>query len=506
MGTARIALSGGAYTARSVIAAAQRSVNLYAEPIPAYMGEPARSTDYPTPGTRLLGTIGTGPIRAIRQASNGQLFVVSGSSVYLVNLANWTGVRLGDISPGLTTPASMTDNGDTLVIVDGTNDGGWTVDLTTDNAFAKLVDPGPLFHGADKVDYLDTFFVFNRPGTTNFFWSLSQSTSFDPEGLDIGGKAGAVDRVVTLIVAKREIWVIGHLTTEVRYDVGATDTGAGSSQFARVPGVFVDHGTVAKYSVASDDNGAFWLTRDRQGAGFVVEGANYSTERISTYAIETEFKTYARIDDAVGFCYQLNGHSFYVLSFPTADKSWVYDKTTKLWHEWVWLDSNGTEHRHRANCVWPYQASGPSDFAGTLVAGDWQNGNLYALDPEVFTDNGFPIMRVRSFPHVLNEGKRVFFRELLVDIDAGIGPDANDINMLSLDFSDDRGHSYGNPIMQSLGALGEYVTSVQFQRLGMARDRVFRLSWSAAAPIALQGGWLTVEVADADAAPAEAPS
>jgi uncharacterized membrane protein len=69
-------------------------------------------------------------------------------------------------------------------------------------------------------------------------------------------------------------------------------------------------------------------------------------------------------------------------------------------------------------------------------------------------------------------------------------------NLISLDWSDDRGHSFGNPVSQSMGEAGEYRTSVQFQRLGMARDRVFRLSWSVAAPTALQGCFVDVTPAE----------
>ena len=72
-------------------------------------------------------------------------------------------------------------------------------------------------------------------------------------------------------------------------------------------------------------------------------------------------------------------------------------------------------------------------------------------------------------------------------------------------------HRYGNPVAQAiggtspaLGAGGDYFTSLQWQRLGMTRDRVFRLSWTVNAPTVLQGAWITVEAADADTAPAPA--
>ena len=339
---------------------------------------------------------------------------MSGSTVYSVNPTTWAGSSLGTITAGLRTPVSMVDNGLDMLIVDGTAN-GWDINLAA-NTMSQIVDPTGMFVGADKVDYLDTFFILNKPNTPQFYISGSLAVTFDP--LDFANKESYSDLLVTLIVARREIYLLGAKTTEVWYDVGAQNpTDTSFFQFASVQGVFIDHGCVAKYSPAVYDNGTFWLTADRQGHGIVMTSAGYQTKRISTYAIETEIAGYARIDDAIGFCYQLAGHTFYVLTFPHADHTWVHDVTTGEWHEWLWIDSNGSEHRHRANCFWPVN--------DTLVIGDWQNGNLYALDQNAFTDNGQPIKRVRSFPHMLNDGKRVFYRQFLADLETGNAPEVS---------------------------------------------------------------------------------
>jgi hypothetical protein len=65
-------------------------------------------------------------------------------------------------------------------------------------------------------------------------------------------------------------------------------------------------------------------------------------------------------------------------------------------------------------------------------------------------------------------------------------------NLISLRWSDDRGHSYGSPVSQDIGAIGEYRTSLQWQRLGMCRDRSFEIFWSVPMPTALQGCWIDV--------------
>jgi hypothetical protein len=68
----------------------------------------------------------------------------------------------------------------------------------------------------------------------------------------------------------------------------------------------------------------------------------------------------------------------------------------------------------------------------------------------------------------------------------------NDQPTVSLRWSDDAGRSYGNAVEQSLGNTGEYLTSVQWNRLGLARDRVYELSWSAPMKTSLQGVYLDV--------------
>src|SRR5215469_3621716 len=119
---------------------------------------------------------------------------------------------------------------------------------------------------------------------------------------------------MTLAVAKKEIWLIGQRTTEIFFNSGSADF-----PFEGVQATFIDHGTYAKWSVATYDNAVYWLSYDREGVGIVLQGAGYATKRVSTFAIEDEFRKYTRLDDAVGFCYSLGGHIFYVITFQRDD-------------------------------------------------------------------------------------------------------------------------------------------------------------------------------------------
>jgi hypothetical protein len=548
-----------------LVASAQRSVNLYPELNPPSGTPPVPVTHYPTPGLLLVTTANNiEKVRTLYRATNGALFAVVGGSVYFISESYiWT--LLGSI-PYQLTPVSMTDNGLAVVLVDDTST-GYAIDMS-DLRFGAITDPA--FYGALKVDYLDTYFIFNRPGTPQFYISLSYATydmltgiqgeiyqgtltaggsgytngsypaatltggsgsgatasvvvsggsvislsiasggtgyangdvlgisgigggsnfaytvdfvhgqAFDP--LDIAGKTGGADNIATLAAIHGELWLIGVLSSEIWANTGAADF-----TFGRIQGAFIDHGCVAPYSLSQQDVFLFWLSQDDQGKGVVVKTQGYSVERISTHAIERDIQSYPKIDDAIGYCYQQQGHAFYVLTFPSADKTWVYELGTGLWHERNSIDSNGNLLRHRSNCfAYAY---------GVELVGDYQNGRIYNMTPDVYTDNGVAIPRIRTFPHVVEDGKRLRYDRFVADMEVGQQPETVTSNppQVMLRWSDTRGASYGNAIAQSMGSAGQFYTQPQWRRLGIARDRVFEMSWSAPAPTALNGAWIDV--------------
>ena len=65
---------------------------------------------------------------------------------------------------------------------------------------------------------------------------------------------------------------------------------------------------------------------------------------------------------------------------------------------------------------------------------------------------------------------------------------------LSLRWSDDGGASFSNPVERSLGGVGDYYTAPTWWRLGMARNRIYELSWSGALAEALTGVFVRFEI------------
>ena len=465
---------GQAYVARSVNAVDNRMVNLYPEATPEN-GKTAGFLNR-APGLRFLATLGSGPVRGLWQFG-AYGYAVSGNTLYRVDSA-WTATVLGTVSGS--GPVSMSDNGTQLFVA--CNPRSYIYNATT-NVFAEITDPD--FPGAVTVGYLDGYFVFNEPNSQKIWITqLLDGTSVDP--LDFASAEGSPDGLLAVAIDHREAWLFGTNTVEVWYD-----SGAAAFPLERIQGAFNELGCAAPYSVAKMDNGLFWLGSDARGNGMVYRANGYTGQRISTHAVEYAIQSYATISDAIGYTYQQDGHSFYVLLFPTGDATWVYDVATGGWHERARFE-NGQFYRHASNCQMNYN--------GEIVVGDYDNGNLYAFDLDVYADNGNPQKWLRSWRALSSDQntlKRTAQHSLQLDCETGVGlatgQGSNPQAMLR--WSDDGGHTWSNEHWTSMGAIGSFGTRAIWRRLGMTekiRDRVYEVSGTDPVKVAIVGAELSI--------------
>jgi hypothetical protein len=497
---------GSSYVARSVNAADNRMVNLFPEIVPEAGKEAAFLQR--APGLRWLLDVGEGPIRGM-WVFNNNLYVVSGPELYRVDTA-YAAMLIGTVTG--TGPVSMVDNGVQLFVA---CDGPSYIYNSTTNAFAAITDPD--FPGAKTVGYLDGYFVFNEPNSQRIWvTSLLDGTSVDP--LDFASAEGNPDGVVAILSNFREIWVFGSNSIEVWYDSGALDF-----PLQRIQGAYNELGCAAAFSVAKMDNGVFWLGQDARGRGMVYRANGYNGQRISTHAVEWHIQSYGDISNAIAYTYQQDGHSFYVLTFPSADRTWVYDVATNSWHERAGWDGRAFT-RHRSNC----QAS----FNDEIIVGDYERGTLYAFDLETYADNQLPQKWLRSWralPTGQNNLKRTAHHALQLDCESGVGLDGvdtiDDFSLLlteasdtiitesgdgiylnsttvqgtnpkvMLRWSDDGGHTWSNEHWAEMGKLGEYGRRVFWRRLGMTlklRDRVYEVSGTDYVKVNIMGAELII--------------
>ena len=446
-------------------------INMYPEIIAEGGKEPAFLNR--APGLRLLTTVGTGPVRGLWQYG-GYGYVVSGNTLYRIdNEYNITtiGVVAND------GPVSMADDGNHLFIA--CNGPSFIYNATT-LLFGQITDVD--FPGALTVSYLDGYFVFIEPDSQRVWVTeLLDPLLIDP--LDFASAEGSPDGLVSSITDHSEIWLFGTTSVEVWYNAAQ---GSGFP-LIRIQGAFNEIGCAATYSVAKLDNGLFWLGADNRGQGIVYRSQGYTGVRISTHAVEWQIQQYGDISDAIAYTYQQDGHAFYVLTFPAAQATWVYDIAAQAWHERASF-TNGAFSRHRSNCQ--------MFFNSEVTVGDFQNGNIYAFDLDVYADGAFTQKWLRSWralPTGTNTLKRTAQHSLQLDCEAGVGGDTDPQVMLR--WSDDGGHTWSNEHWQGMGKTGEYGTRVIWRRLGMTmklRDRVYEVSGTDPVKIAIMAAELDV--------------
>ena len=536
---------GQAYVARSINAADNRLVNLFPEAIPDG-GKEAGFLNR-APGLQFLQTVGTGPIRGLwaHQTNGSDFYVVSGIQVFKLTSTSATPQLLGTVSG--TGPVSIADNG--AVIFFACNGPSYTYFEPT-GEFNQITDEN--FPGAVTVAYIDNLFVFNEPNSQRIY----SVDTVDPltaqyiyplvfSATDVSSADGSPDGVVAINVDHRQMWVFGTDSVEVWYNAGLANF-----PLTPVQGAFNEIGCAAPYSVAKLDNALFWLGTDARGQGIVYKNNGYSGVRVSTHAIEYAIAQYGNISDAVAYTYQQEGHAFYVLNFPSASKTWVYDVSVQAWHERA--SGNENQYRHRSNCQ--------CNFGGTIIVGDFENGNIYAFDLDVYADNGQIQRWLRSWralPTGQNNLKRTAHHSLQLDAETGVGlngidPFAPLSNLLAegfpflatelddditteagigllavtpittsddlltesgedilvsvatvqgvipqamLRWSDDGGHTWSNEHWRSMGAIGQYGYRTIWRRLGMTeklRDRVYEVSGTDPVKIAIMGAELFI--------------
>lgn len=448
------------YPARAPRISAERLVNLYPETDP----QDARSLIalYGTPGLSAFASCGAGPVRCgIAQGDHS--YVVSGTEVYRIDSAGAATLCGGSV--GIGGPVTMATNGEQTVIV--TPPAAFVVVGT---GVGQIVDPD--FPGATSVTYIDGYFVFSGPeGTGRFFISaLLDGTNYD--ALDFATAEGDPDPLIRVFGDHRELWAFGVNSTEIYSNTGEADF-----PFTRISGAFIERGCGAVASVAKADNTVFWLGDDR----IVYRADGYVPRRVSTFAVEEQIRALAVVSDAVAWTYPQSGHTFYVLTFPTAGRTFAYDMATGLWHE----RQSGTGETGAWRVAMGWRA-----FGRTLAADAW-SGAVFAVDLDVYTEDGAAIRRVMQTPPLAarETNNRVSVDGYEVVFQAGVGTLTGQgaAPQVALSWSNNDGDTWSSERWRPLGPRGQRYVRAEWWRLGSARSKIVRAVVTDPVPVCVVG-------------------
>lgn len=460
-------------------------------------------------GLKLNITASSGPISASSISSGGNNYAIrdtglvsggSGDAQYQITAVGVSGVVTGIT---ITQAGALNQPATSFSQLSTTGAGsGFKLISPSFGAFVGLVPLTMPFPSSNNRAYgpitgtvIDGFGLVAQSGTQQIWQSRYLDLSVWP-AINFAFASQSPDGIVALHGLHDELFVLKQQSTEIWAD-------AGLSPFAFQPlaGVHLEVGCFAPFSVATAGETMIFLSQNKEGQGMVVQISGYTVNTISTEQLLSQFITYSNLADAIGYSYQQGGHVFYVLTFPEADKTWVYDLVASglakapLWHRRAEF-LNGEWHRHWGNAFARW-SSPLSPGLGAL--GDYRNGNVYAFNLDTLTDNGSKRRWLRTW-RAMDKPKETTtrFGQLRIDMETGVREPAFSNPYVILRWSDDGGHVWSNERYASAGPPGKTATNVRFTRIGSTRrysrtDRIFELSSTDQFRVAIIGADLEVD-------------
>lgn len=433
------------YQLASVQSSPERLVNCYIEQLPQGAKGPVRLTR--SEGITNFAEVGDGPIYEIQyMPAFDMLFVVSGARLYSLSQAG-TVTLLGVVGTGR---VSMAHNDASVAVV-------VSPDMYTWNgvAFAQVTDPDFTAVGALDIQYLDGYLTFTFPGSPSFgAFDLGSSSSYN--ALSFSTEDGDPDFLVGHISDHRQLLLAGTRS------MGLWDnTGAAGFPFERAINGYVEIGCANGQTLAKSDNTVMWLADDqtfRRLTGAIPE-------RISQHGIEDQLRSLTT-SSAKAFSYQSAGHLFYVVNFD--ERTYVYDATTKLWHERKSYDQNNW----RASCC--------AKAWGRNYVGDRLTNKVGYIDPDARTEFGDPLVMQWTYQPVYAERKQVTHNSLEIVCDTGnaLSSGQGSAPVIGLEYSNNSGRTWTALPNRSLGLIGQYDIGVRWSGLGSNPNRTYRGTYS----------------------------
>ncbi len=442
---------GPSYKLESPSVSPDSVTNLYLETIE--QGPRAGKRRYRNiPGLKHFTTLPTSPVRAL-WSNVASAFAIGGGVLYEIFNDGTPPLVIGPVKNSVH-PATMTSNGTSLGISSG--DAAYLAlgvgvgVIPLDDIFGQPI-------GAASLAFLGQYFIAALKDSKQILIShlAPDGATWDPA--DTAIKEAYSDNIVRAWVddpGGQYLWLFGNDTTEIW-----TQT-ADLFPFSRIQGGVISIGLDSEWSVAGIAGNRFWLWHNT-----IWWASGFAPSRVSDYAVEQAIEGYSDYDqsNAEAFCWLDGGHIFYAISFPEAQKTWVFDLKEKAWHERGYF-SAGNFGRYRPRVY-------TRAFNKHLV-GDYETGEIYEMNSNVLTDaGGVPLVRDRITSYTTDDMRNVRYNKLTIDMDTGIGlPVAPGVPgfdpQVIMRYSNNRGKNWSNERSLSAGRMGRTETRVIFPQMG----------------------------------------
>lgn len=465
MATILINITGGTYQHKSLPVSAQSTRNFF----PQLIEDPFVKDNYILEnfvGQSLFATA-SGKGRGLFK-HKGVLYRVAGNTLYSVT-SDGTHTTLGLIAGS--NQCIFDAMGNSVIIVADRKAYVWNGSTLT-----QITDPD--LQSPDSVTVLNNQAIYD--GDNDQFGVSDVGNPSSINGLNYATAESKADNLIRVYAFDERVFMFGEETIEQWWN-----SGVGKPPFDKVQGGIIQKGLAGIYAVSNNRNYIYFLGNDREL--YALKGTQITS--VTNQALVREFNKYSIVSDAIVWCMEIRGQNFVVLTFPTANKTWVYPEGGQFF-EW---SSDVDGGRNRAN-------SYVKIFNKHLVE-DYRNGNIYELSFDTYDESGTAIVRKRDTA-ILNgklfgfPNKKIEWNKIILNIETGVGllsgQGQNPKIMLSI--SDDGGKTFKASPMGRIGKLGEFQLICEWNALGSSYDRILRFSCSDPVPYTIRDITAEIEV------------
>lgn len=362
--------------------------------------------------------------------------------------------------------------------------------------------------------------ITNDGSGTNTITSLGE--------LQLGTITSDTGTIVACRTLHRRLFLFSQFFTEVWENAGL----GSNLPFRRNNSLLMEFGTPCIGSIDTSFDTMIFISQSRKGLGSVMQIQGVQPVPISNLSLDAKLSEYAalgKISDCSGFMIQENNIIFYRMNFTAANHTYVYNATLsnpsseqgKLWHEEEIL--NGDRHPSQTSCY----------LSGINYVGSYNSPVRYTLDPNIYTNDGEAIRRMRITKAVVPPGyQRIRIDRLQIDLLQGNIADLNEIHedldlftelsatiltesgvdiildqdldiqnpqdlFVFLSISKDGGQTYGYSVKAPMGKVGQRTARTLWRKLGtIPRGQAFvaKFEFFQAVPFVIMGASWAMEV------------
>jgi len=257
----------------------------------------------------------------------------------------------------------------------------------------------------------------------------------------------------------------------------------------RIEGQVINVGLIAKHSVNNTKTFIYWLGSDNQ----VYQARSGQEQVISTAAVSGEIQSYSTTSDAFGEVFTIDNKECYLISFPTANKTWcLIEELGK--DGWIELTEGTNGDRFNAGSI--------CEVYNKILVGDKSDGTLRELDFNTYDIGGQTWQRRRVLSSINGDmlgqkGKRVEMSRLEIILETGTGlitGQGKDPKIM-IEASFDGGKSWVFGDWLKIGRLGETAIRAEWDNMQSFYDMIPRITTSDPVAVNMYAGAVDLRLA-----------